>query len=71
MFPNKFDNPATKKPAAVATSSTSAGSSKSSLESKLNSRQLQFIRDARKRGCPITIEEYANQLRLTGELRDE
>ena len=70
LHPDMFENSEKQKPKSVASSTVSSGSP-STLSSRLNERQRQFIRSAREYGSKLTEEQYANQLLLTGELQDE
>lgn len=69
LYPHRFENPNTKKPATVAVSS--GGNTKPDVNSKLNNRQKYFLRAAQKYGLDISADEYVKQLKLTGDLRDE
>lgn len=71
LFPQRFENQNTKKPSMVAKSTASSGIKTNDLASKLSTRQRQFVESARREGLNITAEEYAKQLKLTGELRDD
>lgn len=70
LYPHKFENPKTNKPATVATS-TASENTKSSLVSKLSKQQRDFLKAAQMYDKSFTAEEYAKQLKLTGDLRDE
>jgi len=70
LFPTKFSNPNKERPAAVGKSTVSSGK-KLDLSSKLTDRQRQYVKQAREHGLDLSYEEYANQLKLTGDLRDE
>lgn len=71
LYPEKFVNEAKMKPKSVASSTVSSGESPKTLANRLSSRQKQFIKQAREYGSKLTEEQYAKQLELTGELRDE
>ncbi len=71
LYPHRFENPNTKKMITVAKSTTSSDSVKSSLAGKLTARQRQFAEMAKKVDPTFSLEQYAKELKLTGELRDE
>jgi hypothetical protein len=71
LFPKRFENLNKEKPASVATSTVASGETTKGLASRLTQRQKDFIRSAKAYGSKLTEEQYAKQLQLTGELRDE
>lgn len=70
LYPHRFENEAQSKPKLVA-SSTVSGESKSSLAERLTKQQKDFVKNARRFGSKLTDEQYAKQLKMTGELQDE
>jgi len=70
-FPKRFDNQYKDKPSLVGSSTTDRNDRKSGLVGKLTKQQKEFVRKAKEYGSKLTEEEYAKQLALTGELRDE
>jgi len=70
-FPKRFENQYKDKPALITLSTTDRNNKKSDLIGKLTQQQKDFVKKAKKYGSKLTEEEYAKQLELTGDLRDE
>lgn len=71
LYPHRFENVNLKKPSMVA-KSTSGGSVKAAgLAGRLTPRQQEFAKMAKRVDSSFSIEQYAKELKLTGELRDE
>lgn len=69
-FPHRFENPNKEKPALVAKSTVSSGTS-GSLAHRLSDRQKSVFKQAKSIDPSLDIETYAKQLNEIGELRDE
>jgi hypothetical protein len=71
-FPNRYPSEYKDRPSLVGTSTTSSKEGKkSNLTNRLTQQQKDFVRKAQEYGSKLTQEEYAKQLALTGDLRDE
>jgi hypothetical protein len=55
----------------VAKSTVSSGSSPKTLAGRLSTQQKNFVKTAAVYGSKLTEEDYAKQLQITGDLRDE
>jgi hypothetical protein len=71
LYPHRFENPNLKKPSMVGHSTGNSTSKSSGLASKLTPRQLEFAKMAQRVDKNFSIEQYAKELKLTGELNDE
>jgi hypothetical protein len=71
LHPEKFSNPNKEKAPVVSKSSMSSSSSKSGLAARLTERQVKFYNTAKSSGVSLTLEEYAKQLDMTGDLKNE
>ena len=70
LHPDKFENPNKAKAVTVSKgSSTSVG--KVGLSGRLTDTQKQFFKQAQRAGLKMSIEDYAKQLDMTGDLKDE
>ncbi len=67
LYPHRFENPNTNKPMAVGRSAPRSEKPKISL----TQRQQDYFKMAQRHGSTLTLEEYAQQLRLIGELRND
>lgn len=70
LHPERFENPNKERAPSVGKSSITS-SKASSYESKLTDRQLNLLKQAQRAGSKITAEDYAKQLKMIGELKDE
>lgn len=71
-FPGRFESQYKDKPSLVGHSTAGKESDrKAVLINKLTKQQKDFVKKARDYGSKLTEEEYAKQLVLTGDLRDE
>lgn len=72
LHPERFENPNKSKPAAVVKATgLSSTTSTSGLESRLTERQLSFYKSAKAAGIKMTIQDYAKQLEINGDLRSD
>lgn len=71
LHPDKFENPNKSKPIAVTKGSSASTSSKSGLASRLTETQKTFYKQAKNAGLQMSIEEYAKQLDLSGDLKND
>lgn len=71
LYPHRFENPNLKKPSTVAKSTSGYSGDNKGITAKLTKRQLDYVKQAQRHGLNISVEEYAKQLKLTGDLRDE
>jgi hypothetical protein len=73
LYRHRFVNENQEKPSLTTKSTvgTSGKSSEDKLVGRLTERQLQFVKQARTYGSKLTNAEYARQLQVTGDLRDE
>lgn len=70
-FPSRFKNENQDKPSLVSSSTARREDSKDSMISRLTKQQKDFYKQAKQYGSKLTEEQYAKQLALTGDLRDE
>lgn len=71
LHPDEFENPNKSKPMTVSKSSTISTKSTSTLINRLTDTQKKFYRQAADSGLKMTIEEYAKQLDMTGDLKND
>lgn len=72
FYPKRFENEnQDKKPLVVRSSTSTGGNASSGLADRLTAQQKDFVKKARTYGSKLTNEEYAKQLQLRGDLRDE
>jgi len=71
LHPEKFENPNKSKPIAVTRAGTSGTATKHAVEGRLTADQKTFFKQAVQAGVKMSIEEYAKQLEITGDLRNE
>jgi hypothetical protein len=71
LFPARFENSNQSKPAMTAKSTVSTGDKPKTLASRLSKKQREYFEAAKEYGSKLSVEEYAKQLQLTGDLRDE
>jgi hypothetical protein len=73
LFPNRFENEKQLEKPKVLRSGTSGSSTGNTvgLAARLTTRQKELAAQARQYGSKMTNEQYAAQLELTGDLRDE
>lgn len=71
LHPERFENLNKSKPVAVTKSSIARSTVSSGLESKLTDRQLNFYKSAKAAGSKMTIQDYAKQLEITGDLKND
>lgn len=72
-FPHRFENSNQKKAAMTFenTAPSESRDSKKNLANRLSKQQRDFVSKAREMGSKMTNEKYAEQLLLTGDLKDE
>jgi hypothetical protein len=72
LHEHEFENPNKAKPIAVTKSApVSTSGSKSGLAARLTETQKQFFKSATDAGLKMSIEDYAKQLDMTGDLRND
>lgn len=71
VFPKRFRNVNQDKPALVGGVAPQASGKAKTLADRLSSEQLAYIKKAREYGSKLTNEEYARQLQISGDLKDE
>ncbi len=71
LYPEKFENPNKNKPAVVSKSTAASSGNQNSLAAKLTDRQRKTFKLAKEVGSSLSIEDYARQLKATGDLKDE
>lgn len=72
LHPDVFENPNKEKPITITkSSSVKVSKGESALVGRLTEDQKQFFKQAASAGCKMKIEEYAKQLDMTGDLRND
>ena len=68
-FPSRFSNP-NQSNASLTAESTTSKNKEQDYTGLLSDRQKEFYKNAKKYGSKLTLKEYVNQLRLTGDLNE-
>jgi hypothetical protein len=71
LHPERFENPNKSKPIAVTKGSTVQSTGKQGLAVRLTDKQRDFLKQAQAQGVKMTAEEYAKQLDMTGDLKND
>jgi hypothetical protein len=71
LHPEHFENPNKQKPMMVTKTSGTTSTKSTGLANKLTPTQRKFFEDAKYMGSKLTIEDYAKQLDITGDLKND